>query len=355
VADEGALFVPGRLCLFGEHSDWAGGHRRTHPEISPGHCLVAGTDQGLTAEAAPADSLLEIESTLATGETLGPLQIDATTEALLAAASRATFFSYAAGTAAEVAARYDVGGLSLRIRSDLPAQVGLSSSAATCVLIARAYSRTYALGLSVEEEMELAYRGERRTGSECGRMDPVCALGRGVTSLTFDGDAFDIERVVLGGTLHLLIVDLRRSKDTRRILRDLNACFPDAPGPLAAGVREALGGRNREVHRRARAALESGDPVSLGALMTESQAIFDRDIAPACSELAAPRLHALLAHSAVAELAWGAKGVGSQGDGCGQIVARGEAERTALARRLEDELEVGCLPLDLTVDLSNQP
>jgi len=24
------LFVPGRLCLFGEHSDWAGAYRRTH-------------------------------------------------------------------------------------------------------------------------------------------------------------------------------------------------------------------------------------------------------------------------------------------------------------------------------------
>ena len=44
------LFVPGRLCLFGEHSDWAGAYRRTHPEITPGHCLVVGTDQGLTGE-----------------------------------------------------------------------------------------------------------------------------------------------------------------------------------------------------------------------------------------------------------------------------------------------------------------
>ncbi|MCB0232804.1 MAG: GHMP kinase, partial [Anaerolineae bacterium] len=22
------IFVPGRICLFGEHSDWAGGYRR---------------------------------------------------------------------------------------------------------------------------------------------------------------------------------------------------------------------------------------------------------------------------------------------------------------------------------------
>ena len=43
------LFVPGRLCLFGEHSDWAGGFRRFNKEIVPGRTLVLGTPQGLAA------------------------------------------------------------------------------------------------------------------------------------------------------------------------------------------------------------------------------------------------------------------------------------------------------------------
>ena len=34
------LFVPGRVCLLGEHSDWAGGFRRDAPSIPPGKCLV---------------------------------------------------------------------------------------------------------------------------------------------------------------------------------------------------------------------------------------------------------------------------------------------------------------------------
>jgi len=29
------FFVPGRVCLFGEHSDWAGGHRRTNSALAP--------------------------------------------------------------------------------------------------------------------------------------------------------------------------------------------------------------------------------------------------------------------------------------------------------------------------------
>ena len=30
------LFVPGRLCLFGEHTDWAGHYRTMNADILPG-------------------------------------------------------------------------------------------------------------------------------------------------------------------------------------------------------------------------------------------------------------------------------------------------------------------------------
>jgi hypothetical protein len=52
----------------------------------------------------------------------------------------------------------------------------------------------------------------------------------------------------------------------------------------------------------------------------------------------------------VAELGWGAKGVGSQGDGSAQIVCRGEAERTALSDRLARVVGVRCLPLTLRAE-----
>jgi galactokinase len=247
-----------------------------------------------------------------------------------------------------VVACHGVGGLRLTIAAaDLPPERGLSSSAAVCVLVARAYNQLYRLGLSVEDEMELAYRGERRTGSACGRMDQVCALGRRTALLEFDGDRFALDPVTPAAPVRLLVVDLRRTKDTRRILADLNACFPATPGALAAGVRDALGPRNAPLVAAARAALEAGDARGLGALMTEAQAVFDRLVAPACPELAAPRLHAVLAHPAVRDLAWGGKGVGSQGDGCAQLVARGEDERAALAGRLARDLEVACLRLTI--------
>ena len=340
------LFVPGRLCLFGEHSDWAAGYRTTHPALPTGHCLVTGTDQGLAADVERADGTFEIATVLPDGSAPPPARFPAEPAALAAAAAGRGFFSYAAGVAAEMTARFDVGGLRIRVvQHDLPVAKGLSSSAAICVLVARAFGRAYDLGLSTREEADLAYAGERRAGSACGRLDQVCAFGQRPVALAFDGDDMTVEPVAVGGALHLLIVDLGRAKDTRRILADLNACYPDAPGTVAAGVRDALGPLNVAMHAAARAAVAAGDAALLGTLMREAQAVFDRLVAPACPELAAPCLHEVLAHPAVAALGWGGKGVGSQGDGCAQLVARGAAERDALAARLARDLGVTCLPL----------
>jgi mevalonate kinase len=342
------LFVPGRLCLFGEHADWAGTYRTVDPMLSPGHCLVAGTDQGLEAAAEPLPDAVELTSLLPDGSRRQSERLPARAGALAHAARAGGFFSYAAGVAAVVTERYPVGGVRLRIAADdLPVGKGLSSSAAVCVLVARAYDRLYRLGFSVRDEMEIAYLGERLAGSACGRMDQVCAFGRRILSLTFDGEAFEVEEVAPGARLDLLVVDLGRAKDTRRILADLRACFPATPGARAAAVREALGPRNVALLARARAVVARGDAANLGALMTEAQDVFDRLVAPACPELAAPALHAVLGHAAVRELAWGGKGVGSQGDGAAQLVARGPAERDALAARLARDLGVGCLPLTL--------
>jgi hypothetical protein len=47
------LFVSGRLCLFGEHSDWAGEFSNSNPAILPGRTLVVGTQEGVYARARP--------------------------------------------------------------------------------------------------------------------------------------------------------------------------------------------------------------------------------------------------------------------------------------------------------------
>jgi galactokinase len=334
------LFVPGRLCLFGEHSDWAGALRRSDASLAPGACLITGTEQGIWAEATAAADLRLVAAPDNAGASCSlPMQA----QALHAAAVAGGFFSYAAGVAAVVAERFPCGGVAIRETAcDLPVARGLSSSAAICVLTARAFNRVYDLGLDIDGEMGLAYLGELATGSQCGRMDQACAYGRRLVALEFDGDAMRATPLKVASPLHFLIVDLQQPKNTRRILEDLHRAF-DRGGE----IREALGARNLDLVARARQALSVGDACSVGALMAEAQSLFDRCLAPASAELRAPRLHALLAHAAARELAWGGKGVGSQGDGAAQFICRGSEERERLARRIEADALGRCLRLTL--------
>src|SRR5512137_40537 len=95
------IFVPGRICLFGEHSDWAGGYRRINADIEKGYTIISGTNQGIYAEVNPHPSKLIIKSTLNEGKT-EVVEIPMKREALLNAAEKGGYFSYAAGVAFQV-------------------------------------------------------------------------------------------------------------------------------------------------------------------------------------------------------------------------------------------------------------
>ena len=342
------LFVPGRVCLFGEHSDWAGGYRRTDSTIPKGYCLIIGTDQGIQATVNRHPDKLVIDSTLPDGRQLGARSLDMSETALIECARGGGFYSYCAGVAYQILRRHRVGGVTIDSdRMDLPIRKGLSSSAAVCVLTARAFNRLYDLKLTIRGEMELAYLGEITTPSRCGRMDQGCAYGKTPVFLTFDGDDMEIEELHPQDNIQMLIVDLRAGKDTMKILADLNSCYPRSASKVCEDVRYYLGPVNAEILAEARKAVELGDAEQVGTLMTEAQRLFDQFMAPACpAELEAPKLHKVLTYPKAQELIWGGKGVGSQGDGCAQFVARGKEERDELKRRLA-EFDVKCFDLDI--------
>ncbi|MCK5345939.1 MAG: GHMP kinase, partial [Candidatus Heimdallarchaeota archaeon] len=172
------IFVPGRICLFGEHSDWAGGYRRINADIEKGYTLIVGTNQGIYADVKPHPNKLILKTTLNDGTNIEPYEIPMNTESLLKEAERGEFFSYAAGVAYQIMTHYRVRGLEIdNFLTDIPIKKGLSSSAAVCVLVARAFNRIYDLKMTVRGEMEYAYQGEITTPSRCGRMDQGCAYG----------------------------------------------------------------------------------------------------------------------------------------------------------------------------------
>ena len=341
------IFVPGRICLFGEHSDWAGGYRRINAEIEKGFTLITGTNQGIYAEVQPHPTSLILSSTTEQGERFGPYEIPMEPKALLAEAQSGSYWSYTAGVAYQILTHYHVRGLVIdNYKTDLPIKKGLSSSAAICVLAARAFNRVYDLKMTIRGEMELAYQGEITTPSRCGRMDQGCAYGDRPILMTFDGDNLDVTELQVPTDLHFVIVDLHAQKDTMEILARLNRSYPFADNEIERGVQELLGPINKRIVHQASEALQTGNTQRLGELMTESQAFFDRYAAPACpEELTAPVLHKALNHAPLQPHIWGAKGVGSQGDGTAQFLARSAEDQQAVIEIIERDLEMSCLAL----------
>jgi UTP-glucose-1-phosphate uridylyltransferase/mevalonate kinase len=346
------LFIPGRICLFGEHSDWAGGYRRVNPAIVEGYTLICGTDQGIYAEVRPHPNALVLTATTPAGGVRGPYQLPMERQALLDEAQRGGFWSYVAGVAYQALTHYQVRGLVIdNYKTDLPIKKGLSSSAAICVLAARAFNQLYNLKLTIRGEMELAYQGEITTPSRCGRMDQGCAFGHRAVLMAFDGDHLDASEIRVGADLHFVIVDLQAGKDTMKILAQLNLCYPSAGNEVARGIQELLGPINRRIVHQAVEALEAGDAMRIGALMVEAQFHFDRLATPACpEELAAPVFHRLLSYEPIQSHVWGGKGVGSQGDGAAQFVARSRADQQAAMEIVEGNLGMPCLALTVHAD-----
>mmetsp|Transcript_15252 Transcript_15252/g.31009 ORF Transcript_15252/g.31009 Transcript_15252/m.31009 type:complete len:725 (-) Transcript_15252:130-2304(-) len=340
------VFVPGRLCIIGEHSDWAGAFRVTNPKIGTGYAVVAGTQQGIRARCIRlVQPILRVKIS---GHDDEEFPLSQGNERLLEAAKHHQFWRYVCGTAYMASLRFskpsDFPGIEISVvETSLPMQRGLSSSAAICVLTARAFNHLWKLSLSIDGIMDLAYAGERVALSLCGRLDQAVAFGPGHTgALIFDGDVTTSIPIQLPrNQIFLVFADLNAHKNTVRILSSLQEAFPYPRDARDQKLHKLLAESNRDIFFAVKRAIEEGDAQRLGELMVEYQKQFDEAAIPLCpDELTAPRLHEVLASEKVRHLTFGGKGVGSQGDGAVQFVARDEQCASELAKVLVQDL--GC-------------
>lgn len=239
-------------------------------------------------------------------------------------AKSGSFFCYCAGVASYMLEWYKVGGVRIKITSmSLPMKSGLSSSAAICVLVARAFNLLYNLNLNTLGEMNIAYLGELRTSSRCGRLDQACAFGVKPNLMKFDGDEIEVQALNVKKELRWVFADLGGEKNTVRILRDLNKAYPFASNEMEEREHAALGELNLKIVDRAITYMAEGRVEELGKLMTEAEELFDSHVAPMSpQELAAPKLHEVLSDPNIQPWIWGGKGVGSHGDGSVQFLTR---------------------------------
>ena len=342
------LFVPGRLCLFGEHSDWAGLHRIFNADITPGAAIVTGIEQGIYAEVEKSSNFVMYNEAPELSDTWVNFESSMQTDELRSIAESGSYFSYAAGVASFIKDHYSIEGLKITIKKmTLPMKKGLSSSAAICVLVARAFNKLYGLNLNLRGEMDIAFKGEQRTPSRCGRLDQACAFGSVPVLMEFNGDDLYIKKLITKGNFYWVFCDLEAEKDTIKILRDLNKCYPFAETDTEKNVHKALGIMNRQIIEKAVDNLKNGEAEKLGSLMTEAQSIFDVMVAPASiTELKAPKLHSFFDDQVIKTLTYGAKGVGSQGDGSIQFLAKDANTQDELCQYLSKQ---GLTPYKLTI------
>lgn len=335
------LFVPGRLCLFGEHTDWAGHYRTMNADVLPGKAIVSGIEQGIYAEVERSTVFEVVSEAPELADVWKDFSCRMNEVELKNIAKSGSFFCYCAGVASYMLEWYKVGGVRIKITGmPLPIRSGLSSSAAICVLVARAFNLVYHLNLNTMGEMNIAYLGELRTSSRCGRLDQACAFGVKPTMMEFDGDEIEVKPITVRKPLHLVFADLCAAKDTIRILSDLNKAYPFANNEQEKRLQEMFGAYNHKVIQRATDYMASGNVEALGQLMDEVEQKFDEIVVPMSKALEAPKLHKVLADPNIRQWVYGGKGVGSHGDGSVQFLAR-DAE---CQQKLCDYLETQGMP-----------
>ena len=143
-------------------------------------------------------------------------------------------------------------------------------------------------------------------------------------------------------------VELDGEKDTTEILKNLSQAYPQASCAAHTRVQSLLGPINQQLVQSTVAALRAGDVRKIGELMHLAQAEFDAAAMPMCpSQLTAPNLHRVLSHESLKPHIWGGKGVGSQGDGCAQLLCRSRGDAQIVLGLVESELNMKAACLEI--------
>lgn len=371
------VFVPGRLCLIGEHADWA-----SFMADCKGYSIIATTNQGLYAQV----SFIHRQSSTNTLQLtyISHLHPNTNVSYLFYSkeltaqgqAKQESFMKYVFGVLHILEEKYSsilkeilIYLESIHInqhKTDLPVKKGLSSSASICVLIPRVINRVYEdlyqrKCFTIEEEMEIAYLGERLTGSQCGRLDQTVAYGRAtMLLLQYDKNQQITISPIMTPTnkLFFVIVDLLSSKDTVRILQGLQEAFlhyqekdrkETSTIPLLyKNANNYLLEWNSQLVLEAKRSIEQGNAIQLGKLMNEAQVAFDANLMPLCTDqLSAPKLHYILKEilSNKDLNVLGGKCVGSGGDGTAQFICLDEASQRKTIQFIQEQYHLPCIAL----------
>lgn len=245
------VWAPGRVNLIGEHIDYHG-----FPVLP----MALRQRVQVTFEARP-DGLIRASS-----ETYGPREFEWRDG--LEPAAAGDWENYLRAAAMAVARKWGTGrGIDATVTSDLPAAAGLSSSSALIVALTLALLRANAWTASFEDLMEILPEGEQFVGTRGGGMDHAAVLASraGYASLV-SFQPIAVRHVAIPGDWAFLVTNSGVRAEKSGAARERYNAVRNSPG---AGAHVA--GESARVSA-AVTAMEAGDAVAFGRLMSESHA-----------------------------------------------------------------------------------
>ncbi len=310
--------APGRVCLLGEHCDWAGGTSLTMPlPLSVSVCFQPDGGPVLRARSGGRQSAW-------------PLPIPPS-----GPRNKRDPLRYIAAVSMSVGtAGHPCPGGVVTVESDLPEGRGFSSSAALCVATAKAMLASQGVELPPRQVAHVAYEAEReRVGIPCGLLDQLACSHARPLLIEWGGRSPRVHGVHLGARVFLVVGSFPEPRDTAGILKRLNELHRGrGRSEDAAAVQRALACWGEAAHEGAQA-LALGKLETLGEWMNKAQEVYETELARRIAELRAPRLIQACEMLREAD-ALGAKFSGAGGDGSVVALARDEAHASALGSLL---------------------
>lgn len=300
-----AVSAPGRICLVGEHCDYA-----------KGMSIALPLGHKVTAEGTPRnDQTISLISHV--DNAVHQLTVSLDNLTIL----RGHILRYSvAALKALLEKGHSLGGMDVVLHSDLPMKKGLSSSAAISVATLKLFNDAHHLGMREAEIAELAYIAEHDIlGIGCGRNDQIVSSYNSLVLMDYKN----------GGKPKVTL--LQKSRQPMRILVGIPQTDKrNLPSLLKASNKAYFQPERPEDYQFQKAldtlipeevvlpfldAVRQGDAIAAGMRLRKNQEIYDQYFVPVSNYFKAPLLYEFLElaknHGSLGEKWTGAGGAGA--------------------------------------------
>lgn len=334
------LFIPGRIGVIGEVSDLVSPYLSENKELIPGHAISLPINKGIYSNSKKSEKFIYKNKEKY-------FECEITEERLEEEAESDSFYSYICGTILYLIRNYKVQGIELEIeKMDLPIKKGLSSSAAICLTIVKAYNELYDLKLNDKQIKEIAYEGEHLAKSQCGRLDQESIMNNSISHIIFEENEAKSEEIFVKEEIYLLLVDLNSYKDTKSIMRTFNNALPFVRNEDDQIIHDIIGEKNKELIQKAIEGIEIGNIKQLGECLSKAQELMDK-AGKICEALKAPVFHKMINDDFVKKSIYGGKACGSGGDGTAILICKDKKKQEELSKYINETFKMETIKTEI--------